>query len=131
MTAAFEAAHQKRFGFYPKDALLLIDLLTAEAIGSTGETVKMPDMPSNQVPSQQAEMWSQGHFARCHWLRESLLSQGQIVEGPAIISEPTGTNILEQGWHAECAEGGALILGRVMPLKAPRRYWNPSGSSDA
>ena len=25
MTAAFEAAHQKRFGFYPKDALLLIN----------------------------------------------------------------------------------------------------------
>ena len=117
MTAAFEAAHQKRFGFYPKDALLLIDMLTAEAIGSTGETVKMPNMPSNQVPAQQAEMWSQGGFRTVPLVERSLLSQGQIVEGPAIISEPTGTNILEQGWHAECGEGGALILGRVMPLK--------------
>ena len=60
MTAAFEAAHQQRFGFCPEDAVLLIDMLTAEAVGSTGETVKMPDMPRNQTPPQQAEMWSQG-----------------------------------------------------------------------
>ena len=74
-------------------------------------------MPSNRVPSQQAEMWSQGAFRTVPLVERNLLSKGQIVKGPAIISEPTGTNILEQGWHAECVEGGALILARAVPLK--------------
>ena len=117
MTTAFEAAHQQRFGFCPEDAVLLIDMLTAEAVGSTGETVKMPDMPRNQTPPQQAEMWSQGAYRTVPLIERGLMSKGQIVEGPAILSEPTGTNILEQGWHAECVEGGALILARAVPLK--------------
>ena len=117
MTVAFQTAHQQRFGFRPEGAVLLIDMLTAEAIGSTGEAVKMPDMPTRKTPPQEVEMWSQGARCSVPLVERGLMSKGQIVQGPAILSEPTGTNILEEGWQAECAEGGALILRRIVHLK--------------
>ena len=41
MTAAFEEAHRQRFGFVPEGATLLIDMLTAEAIGTTVDPVML------------------------------------------------------------------------------------------
>ena len=39
---------------------------------------------------------------------------GQAVDGPAIVKEPTGTNIVEPGWRAEINAWGHLILRRTM-----------------
>lgn len=42
---------------------------------------------------------------------------GATVDGPAIIVEPTGTNVLEPGWRGEMTAEGNLILKRVEPLQ--------------
>ena len=65
MTAAFEAAHQQRFGFYPEDAVLLIDRLTAEAVGSTGETVKCLICLEIKRPRNRLRCGLRRHIARC------------------------------------------------------------------
>ncbi|MFV2033793.1 MAG: hydantoinase B/oxoprolinase family protein, partial [Halocynthiibacter sp.] len=41
---------------------------------------------------------------------------GQKVDGPAIITEPTGTNIVADGWQAEIDSGGNLEMRRVVAL---------------
>ncbi|HEY9040422.1 MAG TPA: hydantoinase B/oxoprolinase family protein [Roseovarius sp.] len=116
MTAAFEAAHQQRFGFVPEGASLLIDVITAEAIGATGEGVTMPDTGGDADTGQTAPMWSGGALRDVPVVDRTQMAKGDIVHGPAILTEPTGTNILEDGWAAECASGGNLILRRAIPL---------------
>jgi len=44
------------------------------------------------------------------------LLPGNSFMGPAIIKEPTGTNIIEPGWQAKVNAFGHLILTRVVPL---------------
>jgi 5-oxoprolinase (ATP-hydrolysing) len=44
------------------------------------------------------------------------MAAGDTIDGPAILTEPTGTNVLENGWQAECVQGGNLILRRTVPL---------------
>ncbi len=116
MTTAFQAAHQQRFGFVPRDAKLLIEMLTAEAIGATGESVTLPgenrDAPNNRT----ATMWSDGRWREVPVLDRTTMAKGTKVAGPAILTEPTGTNILENGWEAECSSGGNLVLRRTVPL---------------
>jgi 5-oxoprolinase (ATP-hydrolysing) len=116
MTAAFETAHQQRFGFVPKGATLLIDILTAEAIGATGENVVMPDTAGGSFASCTSKMWSAGALRDVPVVDRTTMATGDIVEGPAILTEPTGTNVLEQNWQAECVSGGNLILRRTTPL---------------
>ncbi len=116
MTAAFEEAHQQRFGFVPTDAALLIDMLTAEAIGSTGESVDLPDNVAVDAASVTGKMWSNGAWRDVPMIDRTQMATGARVDGPAILTEPTGTNILEDGWQSTCATGGNLILTRTSPL---------------
>ena len=44
------------------------------------------------------------------------MRHGDTVNGPAILFEPTGTNIVEHGWQAEVVSGANLILRRIVPL---------------
>lgn len=117
MTVAFEAAHQNRFGFVPDDAHLIIDLLTAEAIGATGETVTLPDTEPCQKAAQTVSKFRCSAWRDVPLVDRASLALGETVDGPAILHEPTGTNILEHGWQAKSAAGGNLILRRVVALR--------------
>lgn len=117
MTEAFNAAHKTRFGFVPDDAELVIDLLTAEAVGSTGEDVTLPDTTRGGEAAETARMYSQGAWIDVPLVNRAGLATGDTVTGPAILTEPTGTNIIEDGWQAECAKGGNLVLRRVVALE--------------
>ncbi|AKS46337.1 5-oxoprolinase (ATP-hydrolysing) [Octadecabacter temperatus] len=116
MTISFNQAHKTRFGFVPENATLIIDLLTAEAIGSTGETVTLPDTAHINVDGKTARMYVHGTWVDVPLVNRACLAAGETVKGPAILTEPTGTNIIEDGWQAECAAGGNLVLRRIVPL---------------
>jgi 5-oxoprolinase (ATP-hydrolysing) len=116
MTTSFNEAHRQRFGFVPEYASLIIDLLTAEAIGSTGEQVTIPNAPKINGTPKTAKMFSHAEWVEVPLVDRATLGLGETVDGPAILTEPTGTNVLEQGWQAEAATGGNLILRRVVAL---------------
>lgn len=116
MTKAFEAAHEQRFGFVPQSADLIIEILSAEAIGETGETVKLDPDTSGTTPSQTTQMWSGNARHDVPVVDRTQMRKGDVVQGPAILTEPTGTNILESGWRAECIACGCLVLTRNSPL---------------
>lgn len=116
MAQAFEAAHQQRFGFVPEYAHLIVDLLTAEAIGATGEAVTLADNSRSDTAPETARMLSNGQWRDVPLVDRTTLARGDTVQGPAILTEPTGTNVVEQGWQAECVEGGNLILRRTEAL---------------
>jgi 5-oxoprolinase (ATP-hydrolysing) len=115
MQHAFEQAHLQRFGFVPKQARLVMDVLTAEAIGTTGQGVTMPDPETQPDVKRFTRMWSNGVWRNVPVVDRTRLAVGETCDGPAIITEPTGTNILEHGWRAECLKGGNLVLRRIRP----------------
>lgn len=117
MKAGFEEAHRQRFGFVPNYTHLIIDLLTAEAIGSTGENVSIPNSGDATWVDATASMFCEGAYQDVPLVDRATLQLGQTVTGPAILTEPTGTNILEQGWQAEAVSGGGLVLRRTIPLE--------------
>lgn len=116
MTKAFEAAHAQRFGFVPQGADLIIEILSAEAIGQTGETVTLEQDARGQTHAENIQMWSDGTQHSAPVVDRTKMRKGDLVEGPAILTEPTGTNILECGWQAECIADGCLVLTRTTAL---------------
>jgi 5-oxoprolinase (ATP-hydrolysing) len=118
MREAFEATHNQRFGFIPSYDSLIIEVLTSEAVGQTGETANLKNKNTTDgAITKTAQMYSGDDWRDVPLVDRDALALGQKVTGPAIIFEPTGTNILEDGWQAEVLAGGNLIMQRIVPLQ--------------
>ncbi len=89
---AFRAEHRHRFGWSDDAAPIVLEAISVEAQGTSGGLVT------------QAKVSSRGQ-----------LSDGEKLAGPALIADPSSTTIVENGWQAELAEDGSLILTRTAP----------------
>ena len=117
MRAGFDAAHQQRFGFIPSYQRLIIELLTSEAVGATGEAAQVGDQVTQiDTEMRPVTMYSDGAWKDVPLINRLSMRHGDTVNGPAILFEPTGTNIVEHGWQAEVVSGANLILRRIVPL---------------
>ena len=122
MRTAFNEAHKLRFGFVPKDRDLIADVLSSESIGQTGSGAghAMPVEPHANIEMADHELvaiYSDGAHRLAPTADRATLLRGHRIFGPAILTEPTGTNVIEAGWQAEKIDGGNLVLRRIVPLR--------------
>ncbi len=112
----FEEAHKQQFGFIAKERDLVIEAVSVEAVGG-GEQLSDPVqsifmMESPPVPVNEVHMYGGGEYARTKLYIREKMQAGQKLRGPAIITEATGTVIVEDGWQARINERDHLILTR-------------------
>ncbi len=117
MQAAFLEAHKQRFGFLPQTDQLIIDMLVVEVAGKTGEGVTLPDPVAAAAMAGAATLYTNSAWQDVPLVDRTTMAIGQTVKGPAILTEPTGTNMIEDGWEASCEAGGNLLLRRTVPLQ--------------
>jgi 5-oxoprolinase (ATP-hydrolysing) len=115
MRARFDTAHVARFGFSAPSRDLLIEMLSVEAIGDTGETADLSSPPDTAAvePLATGPLFADDAWHDAPLYDRMTLPAGQQIIGPAIISEPTGTNVIEPGWAGEHDAAGNLILTRI------------------
>ena len=125
VVSAFQASHQRRFGYcIDADQALIVEQLNVEVTApqqfdatatATAAAEKAEPTPEVQ-PSPQVSM----HLELSGWtqvplLNRSALRLNQQIAGPALIAEATGCTVLEPGWQARVEEGGTLLLERSHP----------------
>lgn len=113
MHKAFELAHAARFGFASPERAVLFEMLSAEAIGTTDAAPDMAATSGDGAPSSRIPTWQNGEYLDIPLFDRAQLAPASAVKGPAIITEPTGTNVIEAGWCATLDGLGNLILERV------------------
>ncbi len=117
---SFEKSHQQRFGFISLDKVLLVESIEIEVI-SAGES------PENNTKQQKKggvcfkkpskyPVFMNNQWQECGFHHREALTSDQIIKGPAVILEATGTNVIELGWQASVTDLGDLILERYQPL---------------
>ena len=124
---AFAASHRRRFGYDPEPgagAPLIVERLLLELVARDDDPPAAnlpPQAPGQAVPAAtpaspadpepaSCSVWLQGRWQPVpHWQR-SQLGAGQELVGPALISDPTSTSLLEPGWRARTLAGGVLLL---------------------
>ena len=111
MRAAFESLHRKRYG-YVEDDEPIVEALAVEAVARTDTAFTAPSAPGTGAAAIQAGAWTA--------YRREDLADGQAVGGPALILEASSTTVVEDGWRAERAADGTLVLTRAMPLQRER-----------
>ncbi len=69
------------------------------------------------APRAAVQMWSGGGWHDTPVYMRDELGAGTEIDGPAIIVEATGTNVIEPGWRAAMTLAGDLVLRRVVALQ--------------
>jgi len=120
MSAAFAAAHRGRFGFDLPGRTILFDMLIAEAVGETGagETPALTTtVPGTAVAN--LSVWKKDARQPVALYRRETLVAGQAIDGPVVLSEATGTTVIEPGWRAVVDARGTLLLEQVSAAARP------------
>lgn len=122
--AEFEQGYRQQFGFLAGDKPLVVEALQLEVIGDTGQESSRAESagsepPRSEIPpSATAEITMNGSCRETPVYRREVLRTGEGIDGPAVISEPNSTIVIEPGWRAEIGASG-ILLQRVEPL--PKR----------
>ncbi len=124
MTAEFEDAHRQRYGFIMPEKALIVETAAVEAIGATADVAAALSVQNDSAGKAAAPLatvaaYMGGEERATPVFERDRLAPGQLIDGPALICEPTATTIVEPGWQAERRAGGDLVLTRIVPL--PRR----------
>ena len=115
MRESFEQEHKKRFGFFVDGRTIFVEMITVEAIGKASEINKLSNISSQSkvaVPIAHKMMYVDKVVNSVPIYQRSDLKIEQQIIGPAIISEATGTNIIERGWLGSLDKYYNLILSR-------------------
>jgi 5-oxoprolinase (ATP-hydrolysing) len=114
----FDEAHRSRYGFSAEERELIFEALSVEAIGGAADIAdqRLAEVDGAPEPVDQVLSSFGGVGAVPLYDRETIKA-GQGVDGPAIIREPTGTNVIESGWRAEMNAWGHLILTRTVAIE--------------
>jgi len=110
----FAASHRRRFGYLPEGGseTLVVERLLVDLETGGGDRPAMRASGSAPEASESATspLWHEGRWQQVPlWQRHQLLP-GQRLQGPALITDPTSTSMLEAGWQARLLAGGALLL---------------------
>jgi 5-oxoprolinase (ATP-hydrolysing) len=119
LTTAFLEQYRVRYGFLMPERKLIIESISAEAVGANRTESWAEAQPTAARPAAPAmrrvffgEQWQDTPFID----REALRPQ-DTVAGPAVILERNTTIVIDPGWRAEVTALNHLILRRISPLQ--------------
>ena len=123
MIASFETAHKNRYGFISPEKPLLVGTVSVEATGGAGDarspTITQGSDDETAVISR-VGIFTQSAHQEATVVDRARMKPGTQVNGPAIIIEAHGTNVVEPDWAAEVTSAGDLVLERVVERSAIR-----------
>jgi len=124
---AFNQAHLQRFGFVVEDKALILEAISVEVVGTTLDSANgLKAQHDNQqckqrdsalAPTDTLQLWCDQQYQTAPVYQRQEILPGDRIDGPALIVEATGTNVIEPGWQAQCSIQGDLILERVIALQ--------------
>lgn len=117
VVTAFEHRHRQHYGFIDQKAIWLerIELEERSQVDSKATNEHIPQASQRQVLDN-CTVFMQGEFQTAPVYDRQQLPMNQIIQGPAIITESTGTTVVEPGWQASLQYDGGLVLERYQAV---------------
>lgn len=115
MLADFERQYLRQFGFTYADKPLIIESLAVEVIGLSGQDASIPAEEGDFediAPLTTESVFFRGRHWQTPVYRREQLNPDRIIDGPAIVIEPTSTLVIDPEWQATVDPMHNLILTR-------------------
>jgi 5-oxoprolinase (ATP-hydrolysing) len=116
MRASFEQTHQQRYGFIIENKALIVETVSIELICPTYQPEEIEIQPTRNTPLQpisQVKIYTEDTWYDTPVYDREKLQPGDMISSPAIIIEPTGTNVIEPGWQGKISDRNNLILQKI------------------
>ncbi len=137
MEIAFATRHRTLYGFAAPERSLMIESLGVESVGGGAELEEPLLTRSNPNPPQpltQVSIYTRRQWHTAPVFQRSDLQVGDRIAGPALILEPTGTNMVEPTWDATLTVHGHLLLrrdrSRVQPFASQVESFQPAPTAE-
>ncbi|MFF8910481.1 hydantoinase B/oxoprolinase family protein [Streptomyces olivaceoviridis] len=114
MRNAFEERHRATYSF-TLDRPVVVEALSVEATGITTPpdlSALAPYEGRAQAPGT-VRLHTGGAWRDVPLHRREALPPGETVTGPAIITEPGATTVVDDGWRAAATDDGHLLMERT------------------
>jgi len=118
---AFEEEYLQRYSFLMPEKPLVIEAVSIEAIGQSGEQIPKHDLSQLAAPVTTIEpvaevsLFSQGAHHQAPVYQRHELEPGMEIRGPAIICDANGTTVIEPEWQLQVLPAGEFLLSRAVP----------------
>jgi 5-oxoprolinase (ATP-hydrolysing) len=119
MLQAFAEAHQARFGFTSPERAVMFEMLAVEAEGGGADLPDLAPPTGAGQPVEALTIWTEGAWRKVPLYHRAECGSDTRIVGPAIISEATGTIVVEPGWDATVDGQSNLILRRTKAMARP------------
>jgi 5-oxoprolinase (ATP-hydrolysing) len=112
LAEAYEAEHQRLFGYRQTGKPLEVVAVRVEAVGRSPEVDEpaQPVVPGQPTASRSVAACFDGAECATQVFERSTLRPGDRIVGPAIVCETSATTIVDPGWSAEMLPRGELLL---------------------
>ncbi len=112
----FHAFHERRFGYKRPASDLEIVNIRLKAVANSQpldlERLPLPENPGEPIPFERKRVWFAGELQPTLLFQRDHLSEGQRIDGPAIIFQYDTTTVLPQNWQAQVDSYGNLVISR-------------------
>jgi len=114
---AFEKAYQQRFAFLMANKPLMVEAVSVEVLlkgEALAEQVHALH-PLRDVPRRETvKVYVNGEWRDAALVVREDLRPGDLLQGPAIITEKNATTVIEPGWQARVSALDHLVLERYL-----------------
>ena len=126
---AFERLHVQRFGVCDPAREVIVETVSAEA-ASRPERLQafIPPGGGTDAKLGSARMWGAQGWCDAPVHDRALLNVGDMIDGPALVREETGTVVVDPGWRLEVDAAANLILTRAATDAARAQHTDASAS---
>ncbi|MFJ3719274.1 hydantoinase B/oxoprolinase family protein [Streptomyces sp. NPDC090057] len=114
MTHAFEERHRATYSF-TLDRPIVVEALSVEATGITAppDLSALAPYEGRRAAPRTVRLHTRGAWHDVPLHRREALPPGENVTGPAIITEPGATTVVDDGWRAAAGDDGHLVMERA------------------
>ena len=118
LKARFAEAHKARFGFEAGEAGLVIEAVTAEAIGAAADRAEPEHATETRDEAEietalTAPVRLSGDWHETRFVRREAMRPGDRLTGPAVLVEPHTAILVEPGWQARITAHDHVVLARI------------------
>ena len=119
LKADFEKRHKARFSFISPEKALIIESIQVEVIceNQQSQSAEVRVSPKNTETTALLEVVMSGKSQQVAFYQRDAIATNDLINGPAVIIEPTSTIVLEPGWQGRISDNNDLILERFEVLK--------------
>ena len=121
--AKYEELHRQLYGYAHSGRKLEITAARVEVVGLTPEPPvnSQPLVERRPAPNDAQPVWFDGSFRDTPIYFREHLQPGDKIKGPALISEPSSTIVIEPNWFGHVLERGeVLVETRITATRKPR-----------